>query len=316
MKGWTERDLRNNLGSVLQTRWGGTETTDEDLKVEALKLSHLADAVAWVREKTQNDHMCSDVCSDAELSDLGPNARVYLLAPIYAFCRHIYSDPSRFMREQWYRYLPAHGRHGAFVFLPSGSLDEWNPWQIPRGTRVLDVLSIMLLRRTDTVVGKVISIDADAEGYGTELMHALISALCFLYHAIKIIPTSTLFNEFVGFLVSLHNRLADPREPYDELFPSLRTFCVQVIQHLGSIEFIEHEICGALPIVIHCLTVTKLRQFSEPEVQEHVVRALHTSSFACILAKPRQDVPRELAPVHYFSRPCSDKVFLSQSRHA
>ncbi|KAF7799867.1 hypothetical protein EIP86_011109 [Pleurotus ostreatoroseus] len=242
-RGWKERDLQYNLSSELQTRWGGEQTMDDDLKLEALKLSHLADAMAWVREKTQNDQMCSDVYSDAELSDPGYNSRICLLAPIYAFCHHKSLDPSRFMREQWYRYLPAHGRHGAFVFLSSGSLDEWNPWQIFHGIPILDVLSTMLLRRTEAVVDKILSLDADAEKHGTELLHALIGALCFLYHATRIIPTSTLLNEFVGFLTSLHNRLADPRELYDELFPSLRTFCVQIIQHLGSIEFIEHEIC-------------------------------------------------------------------------
>lgn len=201
--------------------------------------------MAWVREKTQNDQMCSDVCLGTSTSEIRSNIRLRLLAPIYASCRDRTVDPSRFMRKHWYRHLPGHGRHGAFVLLPTGSFDAWNPWQISEGTRVLNILSTMLLRHLEIVAADMLSSSAENYPQDTEAMHAFIGALCFLYQATRTTPGSALAGEFAGFLVSLHNKLSSNRQLYDELYPSVRTFCVQSIQQMGSFKFVESNIHGA-----------------------------------------------------------------------
>ncbi|PSR75165.1 hypothetical protein PHLCEN_2v9281 [Hermanssonia centrifuga] len=234
--GWKHRDLQTNLLSEMGTGWGSCSGLDRDLKIETIKLAHLADALAWVCSSSQDAKILNDVHHSIEDIDGPTEARLRLTAPVYAFCRQHSVDPVRFLagiRSQYdCRIL---SESCTYTLRLIDNFDAWDPWNAPHGVLGLEILGNILLNNVELFMSDLFSSMCLETKPDPEVMQAFVEALCFLFHVAKVAQGPTFKRKFADMLVDFYHKLA-ASEHHDRSYPSFRTITVQLLRKMGFVQ--------------------------------------------------------------------------------
>ena len=242
---WKQRDLR--LGGAKQAWADGP-----GLDVETTKLIHLADAIAWAYERCQSDIIIEQLHYSPTDPLVGKSVRSSVLVPIYAICQKFSMDYNELCVSLHTQYVhrPEAQGHGTFILASMNSLDILDPWRLPGGIVILEILGRLLLAEEEKLF-KSILVESNCSSSSAD--HQLfIDALCLLYHAVRMLGSGTFRQIYANFLVDIYHECSKCEEDLcDGQSPRFRTVAVEILRRMGTVRLTPGNISGDVDLLAH-----------------------------------------------------------------